>query len=199
MNAEWWLTGTAPLIAAFGTLLSGVAALWPYINKGGEKTRRPWMLYAALCLVIAGAAMFVVRYVGERMRGPNQLLTTQAWNAYNDGDYGAAISIANDCVSRFRSAAESQEAGLERNNTPSPGTGRVSEVEGKTILDRGPLNDAATCFFIKGESASKLGQRPDAVVAYNATLRYPYARVFDPQGFFWSPAEVAADRLRDLP
>jgi hypothetical protein len=40
----------------------------------------------------------------------------------------------------------------------------------------------------------------EAGEAYQAAARYPHARCFDPAdgGFFWSPAEVASDRLAQL-
>jgi hypothetical protein len=192
-----WLNSAAALITAFGTLLMGIAALWPLLRKA-PGTRQRTMVFAGVLLLTFSGIVFAVRWISAKNQPLNVTLTTRAWNALNKSDYAAAISIADDCAQRFKGAADREEATVEHNGTPLPPIGRVPEAERSAIFDRGVLNDLAACFFIKGEAANKLGRKNDAVAAYSEAARYKYARVFDPLGFFWSPSEQASDRLRDL-
>jgi len=196
MNFEW-LNSAAALITAFGTLLAGMAVLWPNLKKargGRPKT----LVLAGVLLVTFSGIVFAVRWISQKNQPDNVILTTHAWNALNKSDYPKAIAIADECEQRFKGTADREEAALEQNATPLPPVGDVPESERGPIFHRGVLNDMATCFFIKGEAAKKLGKKDDAVAAYTEAARYKYARVFDPLGFFWSPSEQASDRLRDL-
>jgi len=74
-----------------------------------------------------------------------------------------------------------------------PPKGRVSDAEKNTIFSRGLLNDVATCFLIKGRSAENLRRKDAAKHAYAAATKYKHARCWDLKGWFWSPAEMAAD------
>jgi hypothetical protein len=199
MDITEWLKSTAALISAFGALFAGMAALWPHLKRRGKpvRARRHWLLWSGIALVALAVSIFAARIIGERYTPLNSKLTTQAWDAFNRSDFNAAISAADECVSRFRSSAERQESALQ-NESPPP-VGKTSDEQKNALLARGVLNDVATCFFIRGESASKLGRTTEAMDAYTAAGRYPHARVFDPRGnFFWSPADAAADRLKDL-
>ena len=128
----------------------------------------------------------------------NVELTNAAWDAYNEGKYEVAISAADRCIQRFKEEADRTQNELTKNHAPVPPTGKVSADQKKTILDNGVLNDVPTCYWIKGRAAQKLQRTAQAKEAYQAALRYSYSRTWDPKGSFWSPAEDAADRLKDL-
>ena len=179
MNAEW-LSSTAALIAALGTLLGGMGALWPQLKgrakqrtEAGSSGRHRALLSAGILLLAFSGIVFGVRWFSERNLPLSEKLTTRAWDALNRGDYMAAISTADDCITFFRALGDRQE--------------------------KDASNDVAPCFLIKGEAAEKLGRTNEAIDAYTETTRYRFARVYDPKGrFFWSPAEVASDRLAAL-
>jgi hypothetical protein len=63
------------------------------------------------------------------------------------------------------------------------------------ILDNALLNDVAACHFLKGKAYEKLGRAVDAKKAYTEAKKLTLGRVWDPAGWFWSPAEGAGDRL----
>lgn len=128
----------------------------------------------------------------------NVELTNAAWDAFRHHRYEDAIAAAERCASRFKSDADQTQADLENKKAKALPKGKVSEQQKKAIYDQGVINDVATCYWIKGRSAQLLHRNDAAREAYSATMRYSYARTWDPRGWFWSPAEDAADRLQDL-
>lgn len=128
----------------------------------------------------------------------NVELTNAAWDAFKHQRYEDAIAAAERCIQRFKKEADKAQAELEQKKAKAPPAGKVNTQQKKAILDQGVLNDVATCYWIKGRSAQLLKRNDDAREAYNATIKYSYARTWDPKGWFWSPAEDASDRLQDL-
>jgi hypothetical protein len=62
------------------------------------------------------------------------------------------------------------------------------------------VNDVAACYYIKATAMEKLGRIIEAKAAYINAQKYPHARVFDPkQNLFWSPEQIAAERLVQIP
>jgi hypothetical protein len=128
----------------------------------------------------------------------NVELTNAAWDAFKHHKYEDAIAAAERCVQRFKKEADQTQSALEQKKAKAQPTGKVSAEQKKAIFDQGVLNDVATCYWIKGRSAQLLKRNDEAKEAYNATIKYSYARSWDPRGWFWSPTEDAADRLQDL-
>ncbi|HXC43047.1 MAG TPA: hypothetical protein VNY51_05940 [Candidatus Dormibacteraeota bacterium] len=117
--------------------------------------------------------VFVARFLSERNVPFSEKLTTQAWDALGRNDYATAISKADDCIKFFNKLGDEHEKDV--------------------------LNNVAACFLVRGEAAEKLGHMNEAIDAYTETMRYEFARIYDPRGrFFWSPAAVAADHLAAL-
>lgn len=128
----------------------------------------------------------------------------KAWDAFNATKYENAIKFADQCIDEFGKAAEREQKRLEDTNTSVPPPGKVTSAEKSTIMARGPLNDVATAFYIKGRSAEYLYRKGGAAAAtykktaeetYEATCRFKYARTWDNKGWFWSPCEAASERL----
>ncbi len=120
---------------------------------------------------------------------------TAAWNAYNQNDFARAIELANECISRWEGDAIQQQSSL----TQAPPNGKVTEDEKKAIFVNWALNDVGTAYFIKALSLEKLGKTAEAKDTYTTVTTFPYARCWDPQGWFWSPAETASVNLARLP
>lgn len=52
------------------------------------------------------------------------------------------------------------------------------------------LNDAGTVLFIRAEALMKYGRTEDAIAAFQSLIEeYPWARAWDPRGWFWSVKE----------
>jgi hypothetical protein len=128
----------------------------------------------------------------------NEQATADAWTAFRSGDYSNAISKAEQCISRFRDAADRIQAILESNKTEFP-KGQVPAAEKQRIANYQILHDVATCFLIKGWSEEKLEHKDEAKKAYAETKKYTRARAANPnEESFWSPAEVASNRLEKM-
>ncbi|OGW95875.1 MAG: hypothetical protein A2Z81_05925 [Omnitrophica WOR_2 bacterium GWA2_45_18] len=61
------------------------------------------------------------------------------------------------------------------------------------------LNDVGTALYIKGEALKKAGKLTEAKEAYKKLVdEFFYAQCWDPQGWFWKPAEAAQQAIDDL-
>ena len=136
----------------------------------------------------------------------NAQLAGCAWGFLDDARYVDAIAVAEECIDAFEGQALRDQQSLSLDGQPAPLTGQPgSKAELNEILKRGVLNDVAACHFVKGQALERLDRLDDARNEYQNVLQYPYARVWDPAGdptglgFFWSPAQAAADRLSVLP
>lgn len=202
-----FVQGVSGLIAAIGTLLTGIASLLNAARRLRERRRasvetkgtpeRVMWLLGVLSISVSFAILALRATTGEP-QPKNVVLTTAAWNALNAKNYVAAIAKAQECVDEFGRSADREQSDLEKQKTPQPPKGKVTDAERQMILARGLLNDVATCYFIIGRSAEYLGRMDLARDAYGRASKYPYARTWDPGGWFWSPAEAAADRLAGL-
>lgn len=213
MSGADWLTGGGGLFAGLGSLLSDLAAFILAIqrvraptqtekeaNMGQSARKRsriiPFIPGALLMLVSGG--IFTARALQGEEEPLNVQLTAAAWSAFNKRDFERALNAAEKCIAEFRGSADREQAELQSAKAPLPPKGRVSDAEKNAIFEKGLLNDVATCFFIKGRAAENLGRKEVAREAFSAAIKYTYARCWDPKGWFWSPAEAAADRLAGL-
>lgn len=129
----------------------------------------------------------------------NQKLTTEAWDAFNAQNYKLAIAKADTCIDAFELAATRKQDKMYKNEEPQPPKGVVKDPkERDRIFKRGILNDVATCFFIKGQSAERLEEYKVAMTAYQEGAIFTYARTWDPKGWFWISADACEDRLSQI-
>ncbi|TBR60978.1 hypothetical protein B4U84_09160 [Westiellopsis prolifica IICB1] len=131
----------------------------------------------------------------------NQLIEL-AWSSLikveetkNIDDANKGIEYTNECIDRFQQDADNIQAKLKEQNEPIPPVGIVSKEENQIINGRGALNDTATCLWIQGELYRLTDQTSKARDAYNKVTKYTYARTWDLQGWFWSPANEAKKYL----
>jgi hypothetical protein len=126
----------------------------------------------------------------------NASLTKSAWDAFNRGDYGQAIGLAEKVINEFSKEADR----LQQRVTDTTATEDDSNPSRRqAILARGPLNDVATSYFIVGRSAEYLNNKQLAVSAFSRARLYTHARALNTSGTgFWSPAEAAGKALEGL-
>jgi hypothetical protein len=134
--------------------------------------------------------------------GSNLDCMDQAWSAFNKTLYADAIKHSDECIEQFGPEALRSQAELEKQRAPLPPVGAVSSQDTRKIFSRGILNDIATAYFVKGRSAEALLAKTKApslkkvmTDAYESAIKLTYGRCWDPQGWFWSPAEAARDQL----
>jgi hypothetical protein len=150
-----------------------------------------------LVAILVALVSFQVLAQADQQKPLNEKATADAWAALGDGKYETAITNANLCIDEYRGQATRQQEKLHKEKADLP-TGAVSDEVKKKIMENGLLNDVGTCYIIKGKAEEKLGRIEDAKKTYTAAKKLTYARVWDPQSGFWSPAEAAGDRLDAL-
>jgi len=61
------------------------------------------------------------------------------------------------------------------------------------------LNDVGTGLFILGEAYNAAGMKEEAKKAYQRVISdYFYAQCWDPQGWFWKPADAAQQKILEI-
>jgi tetratricopeptide (TPR) repeat protein len=116
-------------------------------------------------------------------------LTTKAWKALEAGDLDGVLAYTNKCIELYGAEAKKMQNSL----TGYP-TGKDED-----IFKHWALNDVATSLFIQGEAFRKAGNMDEAKVAYQKLIdNYSYGQAWDPQGWFWKPAEAAQGNLNML-
>ena len=208
----FWQTVIADALG--GTLTAVVVAVFGrYGSAVGEYPSRRRLIrvftVAFVALVISDLTPIPL---GETFRvaifGPpsqNERWTLDAWRAFERRDYLGAIAAADQVVNEYSGVANRQQLELEKGTEPRPPVGKVAPWAAGEIFARGVGNDVAACYWILGRSYEQIGKSDQATTAYTKASRLTYARVWDPQwwplrgwspfGWFWSPAEVASDRV----
>jgi len=113
-------------------------------------------------------------------------LITRAWQALNGKDLEAVLAYTNKCVELYANNAKKMQESLD--DYP---TGTNDE-----IFAYWALNDVATGYYIQGEAYRNAGMEGEARAAYNQVItEYKYGQCWDVGGWFWKPAEAAAEKM----
>lgn len=114
-------------------------------------------------------------------------LTGKAWKALNAKDFDGVLAYATKCREMFQDKAVEQQASLQ-----AP----ASKDQAFTYW---ALNDVGTSLFILGQAYEAQGKTEKAVEAYKfLTEKLSFAQCWDPQGWFWKPADAAKTKLSAL-
>lgn len=117
-------------------------------------------------------------------------LTEAGWNAFNDHNYEHTIAYAKECIKRYQ-----KEAVAMQNELTEP----VPASNNEAVLSKWALNDVGTCCFMLGQALEKQDKKKDALKAYKAVIeKFSFAQCWDPQGWFWKPADAAKKQIKTL-
>ncbi len=117
----------------------------------------------------------------------SETLTTRAWEALGAGQYLTAIKYTEKCAELYEAEARKMQATL-----------KVRAPYAK-VHDYWALNDVGTSYFIRGQALLELGRKDEAVAAYRVVKdELFFAQAWDPNGWFWAPAEAAGTKLLTL-
>ncbi|MFG0254175.1 MAG: tetratricopeptide repeat protein [Rhodopirellula sp. JB053] len=153
-----------------------------------------------LCsFVLVAASVFVTNCFAEESVDAKSLdfgdyssstLTTKGWDAYNAKKYKVAVAYAKECIDRY-----GKEAVAMQNELDAP----VPSSDKDAVQSKWALNDVGTCYFIMGQAFEKLEQTDEAIKVYKKLLKdVPFAQCWDPQGWFWKPADAAKKQVKIL-
>ena len=119
----------------------------------------------------------------------SSFLTGQAWQALGADDFEAVAAYVDKVLELYEDKAKAMQETM---------TEYVWESK-EDIFSKWALNDVGTAFFIRGESFKKSGEHKAAKKAYEKLVdNYYYAQCWDPNGWFWKPAEAAQQSLDEL-
>ena len=117
---------------------------------------------------------------------------------YADGDYEAAVTTVDACFGIWGAKAGQQQKKLHEEGAKCPRTGRVSARAKAKIHENYLMNDVSTALWAKARSQHELGDIEQAKVTYGRCVYMACGRAWDPNGWFWSPAEDCATFAREL-
>lgn len=113
-------------------------------------------------------------------------LTTKAWGVLSEKDLDAVVSYVDKCLELYAKKAGEMQGSLAEYPWESK----------EKIFSYWALNDVGTSLFIKGEAFRNAGNTEEAIKAYQVLVdKYYYSQCWDPQGWFWKPAEAAQQKL----
>ena len=123
----------------------------------------------------------------------SETLTTRAWRAMDYGDYDTAVIYTDKCIELYEEEALKMQADIHLKRETEDVKRKMTNQE---VFDNWALNDVGTSHFIKGEALVNMGKEEEAVEAYKVVMnQLYYAKTYDPQGWFWSPAEAAKKKV----
>jgi hypothetical protein len=184
----------------------------------------PVALGLSLCVILAVSAWKII--IGYGIYCPSECTPLEKAACLHRWGHPEAIENAQMCVRELLPQAERIQSELASSNLPLPPrtinfetiAASYEDPYGKDyaefareftefidnganeILARGPLNDAALCQWIEGESQAQLGNIVEARLAYLKMQRFSYGLVLVPRPFskpssFWSPFHEASIHL----
>lgn len=116
----------------------------------------------------------------------SETLATKAWAALKEGDLDAVLAYTNKCLEMYTGQAQKMQSSLED----------YPQGSNDQIFSYWALNDVATSLFIQGEAYRKAEKLDEAKKAYKRVIsEFTYGQAWDTQGWFWKPAEAAAEKL----
>ena len=119
----------------------------------------------------------------------SSFLTTQAWKALGSDDADAVNVYTDKVIQLYDDKAKAMQESMTEYAWESK----------DDIFSKWALNDVGTSLFIKGEAYKKAGDFKKAKEAYTKLVdNYFYAQCWDPNGWFWKPAEAAQQSLDEM-
>ena len=116
-------------------------------------------------------------------------LTTKAWTALAEKNLDSVVTYVNKCLELYEAKAKEMQASLKEYPWESK----------EKIFSYWALNDIGTALFIEGEAYKNAGKNDEAKKAFKKLVEeYSFSQCWDPQGWFWKPAEAAQQKLEEL-
>ncbi len=116
-------------------------------------------------------------------------LTAKAWVALRDNDVESVTAYADKVIELYEEKAKAMQESMTEYAWESK----------DAIFAQWALNDVGAVLYIKGEAFKKAGENGKAKIAFQSLVEdYFYAQCWDPNGWFWKPAEAAQQSLDEI-
>lgn len=148
---------------------------------------KKWMSLIGCMSLMVVAATAMAQDFGDFS---SQTLTGKAWEAYVKGDFDLTLKYTAKCKEMFMADAKKQQEEVKALET---------KPTGEAVHEFWALNDVGTCLFIEGQVYEKQEKIKEAIAAYKVVAEeLSLSQCWDEKGWFWSPAEAAAGRVKQL-
>jgi len=111
---------------------------------------------------------------------------------FSQEQYVDAVEVVDACFGLWGAAGGQKQKALYDEGAKCPGVGAVSMRDKRKIEANGVLNDVSFALWAKARSLHELGQIDAAKQAYAQCIYMACGRAWDPNGWYWSPAEDCA-------
>lgn len=140
------------------------------------------------CMIMCGtAATAMAQDFGDFS---SATLTGKAWDAYGKGDLELTLKYTAKCKEMYLEVAKKQQVELKALEVKPTGEG---------VHEFWALNDVGTCLYIEGQVLEKQKKVKEALAAYKILAEeLGLSQCWDVKGWFWSPADAAAGRIKQL-
>jgi len=119
----------------------------------------------------------------------SSFLVNQSWQALKNGNVATVTAYGDKVIELYGAQAKEMQNSL---------TEYPWESKDK-IFTYWALNDVGTALYVKGEALKKSGKNEEAKKVYQELINnYYYAQCWDPNGWFWKPAEAAQQAIEEL-
>ncbi len=116
-------------------------------------------------------------------------ITQKAWSALAANDLDQVLAYVNKNNELYAKKAQEMQKSL----TEYPWENK------EKIFSYWALNDLGTDLFILGQAYQNAGKEKEAKETYQKLIdEFSFAQCWDPQGWFWKPAEAAQEKLAAL-
>ena len=116
---------------------------------------------------------------------PSSEFVRQAWELSTQGKLDELDRLTEQGLAVYAEKAKALQAPL----TEFPPTTQQDDYK--------ILNDVGTLLFIRAEALMNYGRTEEAIAAFQSLIEeYPWARSWDPRGWFWSVREKSQDSIK---
>ena len=116
-------------------------------------------------------------------------LTAKAWEALAKKDLESVKAYVEKNIAMYGARAKEMQASLKEFAWESQ----------EKIFSYWALNDVGTSLFVLGQAERNAGQKDAALATFKTLVNeYGYSQCWDPQGWFWKPAEAAQQQIIEL-
>ncbi len=116
-------------------------------------------------------------------------ISKKAWEALAKKDLNSVIAYVNKNIELYGAKAKEMQLSLKEFPWESQ----------DKIYSYWALNDLGTSMFVLGRAYRDAGKTVEALATFKQLVSdYGYAQCWDPQGWFWKPAEAAQQQIIEL-
>ncbi|MBF0593447.1 MAG: tetratricopeptide repeat protein [Candidatus Omnitrophica bacterium] len=113
----------------------------------------------------------------------------KAWEALAKKDLNSVLAYVNKNLELYGPKAREMQASLKEFAWESQ----------EKIFSFWALNDVGTSMFVLGSAYRNAGKNAEALAAFKQLVNdYGFSQCWDPQGWFWKPAEAAQQQIIEL-